>query len=135
MASLEANTVFERLNSTGMTEWKNVVPARCVLVLKPDGETESGQPKVKRKARITICGNFLPQVHECSTKHLDINALRLCLVLALQCRWSIAVVDVSTAFLNAELTHSRKVCTKPPGICIKFGLAQPGEVWSLTKAL
>ncbi len=45
------------------------------------------------------------------------------------------VVDISTAFLNAKLSSSRTVYTKPPGICVHFGLAKPDEIWSLTKAL
>ncbi len=117
LTSLEANTVFTRITASEADSSVQVVPTKCVLVLKPDGETETGQPKVKQKARITICGNFIPQVHECSTKHLDVNALRLCIALALQCRWGMAVVDISTAFLNAKLSSSRTVYTKPPGIC------------------
>ena len=64
----------------------------------------------------------------------DANAMRLCIAISLQWKWGLTVVNVSTAFLNAKLSSVRTVYTKPPAICVHFGLAAPNEVWSLTKA-
>ena len=97
---------------------------------KPDGDDPQGKPRVKRKARITMCGNVIPTVHECSTIALDITAMRLCIAIASQKAWSISVIDVSTASLDA-LTSSRHVYTKPPSIYVAYGPASPMSIMTI----
>ena len=46
-----------------------------------------------------------------------------------------ASVDVSTAFLNADLPDGRVVVVKPPAILYTLGIIPPGTVWRLHKAL
>ena len=48
---------------------------------------------------------------------------------------SFVSIDISTAFLNAELLEGRIVVVKPPACLYQLGLVPPGTVWRLHKAL
>ena len=49
--------------------------------------------------------------------------------------WSVASWDVSTAFLNAYLPEGQEVYCRPPNVLVRLGLAQPGIVSKLKRAL
>lgn len=111
-----------------------MAPAKCVLAVKPDPQPND-RTLVKRKSRITICGNVLPQARESSTRNLDANVMCTMISWAVQMCCQVASVDVSTAFLNADLPPSRAVIMAPPKIFVQFGLVDQGERWQLVKAL
>ena len=136
LTSLKANRTYEvlKMRLKDLPKGMTTVPAKCVLTLKPDLDSESAL-KAKRKSRITVCGNFLPQVHESSTTNLDTNVMRLSISIAVQRGWTFSTLDVSTAFLNAMLPTTRQVYVRPPHICQEFGLTAPDEIWLLRKAL
>eukprot|EP00971_Amphidinium_carterae_P352722 6492714-Amphidinium_carterae.5 len=69
LTSLQDNRVFYRVSAERARELQDAgaasVPARLVLVLKPDGES------FKRKARIVACGNFIGQYEAYDVSNLD----------------------------------------------------------------
>ncbi len=127
MASLTGNHTFDVIKTTDVPSGTNVAPAKCVLTLKPSLGAPEGEPRAKRKSRITVCGRFVLQAHESSTTNLDSGVMRLCIAIAIQRLWTMSSVDVSTAFLNASLPSHRGVYVRPPAICIRFGLCASDE--------
>eukprot|EP00959_Pyramimonas_sp_CCMP1952_P279014 5833594-Pyramimonas_sp.AAC.1 len=91
----------------------------------------------KKKARGVVCGNFEDESDEpvyCS--NLDIASLRASLAVACKNGWSLGVMDVSTAFLNAHLPMGHKrVVVRPPAVFVGYGLVPEGELWVAEKAI
>ena len=92
----------------------------------------------KFKVRAVVCGNFQrKQANEdLYTANADITSVRAALAAAAEKRFSIKVLDVKTAFLNAHLPDSfETVFIRPPQALVEFGLVAPGTVWRCIKAI
>ena len=48
---------------------------------------------------------------------------------------AIASLDITAAFLNAELPAGRTVVLRPPAILYKLGLLPPGFCWKVNRAI
>ena len=119
---------------------QEILPARLVLVVKPNPEGEKG----KKKARIVVCGNFqtVREDEMTSSKTPSYPMLRMLLSLASYQGWPIETWDVSTAFLYARLYGDRDtdldgqyIYMRPPRVIEKLGLLPEGTIWKLKKAL
>ena len=76
-----------------------IIPAKLIFTLKAF--------TARRKVRCVGCGNYLGAGEYTPAQlyagGLDVISLRVCLVLMVNQGWSAGVVDIKTAFLNAEL--------------------------------
>ena len=135
-------TMKEALDLHEAEDWKrqvceaagNPLPSKLVLTIKPN-PTPVNRTGVKRKARITVCGNFLPQFGDCSTFNLDAVVFRIMVAWGLQHGLWFSVYDVVTAFLNASMPQGRIIAMKPPKILNDFQITDPNEIWIIVKAL
>ena len=101
-------------------------------------KTDSNAGTTRHKARVVVCGNFQPKsaAEELYTANADITSVRAALAAAVPNRWNLKVIDVKTAFLNATLPESfETVFVRPPQSLIEFGLAPPGTIWKVLKAI
>ena len=120
----------EYLAQTGVT----VVPGKGVFTVKPPSKPGK---KFRRKSRIVSCGNFQPK------DNAELNysggaasdAVRLAVAEASRRSWQICTGDVCNAFLRAPVPEGTKLALRPPGVLLRAGLAEPGEVWEVLTAL
>ena len=87
--------------------------------------------KHKPKVRLCVCGNFQEsQPHmkdENAAETVPIEIIRLMLaLLARNPTWNALSLDVSAAFLNAELGSKEIILMKPPASLVKLGLIPAG---------
>ena len=105
-------------------KWKNLgkwpLPCQMVFVTKPltqvqQSENEENQD-YKHKTRLVICGNFAAWGEHSTTTNLDAPLLRLMLSLSssLDTTWS--SIDITSAFLNADIDEEDTVLVTPPPI-------------------
>ena len=90
------------------------------------------------KCRLVSCGNKTDETYgDISTNEMDVALLRFLLSWGVSGgpKNSFVSIDISTAFLNAELPEGRVVVVKPPACLYQLGLVPPGTVWRLHKAL
>ena len=73
------------------------------------------------------------QVHN-STNNADAHLLRLFLPVYAGSKNVLASLDVSNAFLNAELSEEVRILTQPAPELVQFGLVKPGTLYQCTKA-
>ena len=111
--------------------------ARLILVTKPNVH---GGPARKR-ARIVICGNF-QEVHPdefAASKTPGYPSLRTALSVASRMGWRIECWDASIAFLYARRFGDQDTDLggndATSKILMEAGVAQPGIVWKIKKAL
>ena len=131
VSSLEATKTITRIISPNREQKSAALPSKIVAVEKTD----------KDKIRIVACGNFAkPSENEVLySPTADAVSLRVVLCLAELFQWDITAINVSTAFLNAELNADNgvnaPVYIKPPTVLISVNLAVFGEVWQINRAL
>ena len=103
------------------------LPAKVVFTIKPE----------KYKVRIVACGNQTQDTYgKITTTDLDTCMLRFLLSWAASTRSNtIASLDVTAAFLNADLPPGRIVVLRPPTILYKLGLIPTGFVWRVHRAV
>ena len=95
--------------------------AKWSFVLKPLTQSQQVgdgvQADYKHKSRLVICGNFA-SLEEHSTTTTDIDAPLLRLMLSLGCSTETAWsrIDVTSAFLNADIHDDDTVLVTPPPI-------------------
>ena len=93
------------------------------------------QKPEKKKARLVVCGQFLDA--ECETGTSNIGAAPLRSLIA--CGWKkehvIAGMDITAAFLNAEMPKTRVVFIHPPPALVSLGVVEYGELWVVERAL
>ena len=101
----------------------------------------------KRKARLVICGNLVPEEKTdlenlISVKAqnyaggIDSTALRAVLRKGASQGWQIATTDIRTAFLLAPRTRDeRTLVVRPPRIMCDAGICREDELWLVRKAL
>ena len=106
---------------------RDILPMQVVAGKKPPDE--SGYKR--KKARGVVCGNFEEDHgNEVTfTANLDASSFRAAVATAAHRDWSIGVLDVSTAFLNADLPIGhKKVLVRPPAIFVYYGLVPAGTI-------
>ena len=103
------------------------LPAKVVFTIKPE----------KYKIRIVACGNQTKDTYgKITTTDLDTCMLRFILSWAASSRFNtIASLDVTAAFLNADLPPGRVVVLRPPTVLYKLGLIPTGFVWRVHRAV
>ena len=103
------------------------LPAKVVWTIKPD----------KFKCRIVACGNQTQDVYgRTSTTDLDTQMLRFILSWgASSTDHKMASLDITAAFLNAELPPGRVVVLRPPSILYRLGLTPQGFCWRVHRAI
>eukprot|EP00971_Amphidinium_carterae_P327231 6458446-Amphidinium_carterae.2 len=137
LASLQEHRVFYKVDSQSSVDaarmaGATVVPARVVLVLKPDPGNGDG---FKRKARIVACGNFAQEYEHFEVANLEAAVFRAVLNVAACRKLRLGILDIKTAFLHASIQSGRTVLVTPPRILIDYQLCEPGETWALSRAL
>ena len=103
------------------------LPGKVLFSIKPE----------KYKVRIVACGNKTDETYgHISTTDLDTTMMRFIL------SWSssyprneVASLDVTAAFLNADLPPGRVVVIRPPTILYRLGLIPQGYFWLVHKAV
>ena len=90
-----------------------------------------------RRARAVCCSNFQSQVEEGSTYAggVDSVTVRMALRWAALQKWTVATLDVKTAFLNAPRTSPSIVATEVPQVMRQLGFGTGQEVWLIVGAL
>ena len=84
----------------------------------------------KHKSRLVICDKFAAWgEHSATTTRLDAPLLRLMLSLASTPDTTWASVDITSAFLNADIHEDDTVLVRPPPILVKMNIAKPNAVW------
>ena len=105
------------------------LPMKCVWALKKDG---------RRRCRAVVCGNFQSKNTQelVYTAQVDISTLLAVLRLAAWSGWQVCTVDISAAFLYADLPQdSPPVLVWAPKAWKDLGLEVECDVWVLSKAL
>ena len=145
--ALEVTTrAVERVDSSLVDEWilegKKVVqvPGKAVLTRK------SGVGK--RRLRAVCCGNHLPASATGDKADLyagGVDALTVRVVLGYSAQfldWTVCVLDIKTAFLNAPARSSSEgdengpiIVVKPPYLLVQLGLMEVGQRWRVRRAL
>ena len=94
------------------------------------------QAEYKHKSRLVICGNFASWgEHSTTTTNLDAPLLRLMLSLACSKETTWSSIDITSAFLNADIHDDDTVLVTPPPILVKMDIVKPNTVWHVKKAI
>ena len=88
------------------------------------------------KCRLCVAGNFesIDPLAQHWTAQAEPGSLMIALKKGRIKRWVISKHDVKGAFLNASL-GGKLVVVRPPPLFEKWGLVEPGELWTLDKAV
>ena len=127
VGSLRDNETFQEAT---VAELRGV-PVRKILPMKMVVGTKRDPIKKaeKKKARCVVCGNFQDKspAEELYTANADITSVRAALAAGMRRKFSLRVIDVKTAFLNATLPDQLEtVYVRPTQALIEFGLVAPG---------
>ncbi|CAE7226193.1 unnamed protein product [Symbiodinium sp. CCMP2592] len=167
-ANKEISALVDEKRALIPVDWKQVqrwkdsgkrvitIPAKAVWTIKaPDG---------RHKCRIVACGNMAPSKDESRQDHkdavfassLDVTHLRCALAVAARRSYEIAITDIRTAFLNAELLPRARVKAEqaaaaaaqgesvpideiviliPPRCLVQRGLVGKNTLWQVAKAI
>ena len=127
-----------------VVRWKSLgkwpLPCQMVFVLKPLTQSQQTgddvQEEYKHKSRLVICGNFASWgEHSTTTTNLDAPLLRLMLSLACSKETTWSSIDITSAFLNADIHDDDTVLVTPPPILVKMDIVKPNTVWHVKKAI
>ena len=127
-----------------VVKWKSLgkwpLPCQMVFVLKPLTQIQQTEDDAdqdyKRKIRLEICGTFAAWgEHSTTTTNLDAPLLRLTLSLASAPETTWSSVDITSAFLNADIHEEDIVLVTPPPILVKMNIVKPNTVWHVKKAI
>ena len=103
-----------------VVRWKSMgkwpLPCQMVFVLKPLMQSQQqgsdNQAEYKHKSRLVICGNFASWgEHSTNTTNLDAPLLRLMLTLSCSKETTWSSIDITSAFLNADIHDDDTVAT------------------------
>ena len=123
-----------------MGKWP--LPCQMVSVLKPLTQTQQSEkkwtqrvPMSTRVGRLVTCGNFAALSEQSTaTTNLDAPLLRLMLSLAWAEDTTWSSVDITNAFLNADIHDVDTVLVTLPPILVKMNITQPNTGWQVKKA-
>ena len=83
-----------------------------------------------------ICGDFAARGEQyTTTTNLDAPLLRLTLSLACSADTTCSSIDITSAFLNADIHNEDTVLVTPPPILVKMDIMKPNTVWQVKKAI
>ena len=126
-----------------VVKWKSLgqwpLPCQMGFVLKPLTQSQQVgddvQEEYKHKSRLVICGNFASWgERSMTTTNLDAPLLRLMLSLACSKETTWSSIDITSAFLNADIHEEDTVQVTPPPILVKMDIVKPNTVWHVKKA-
>ena len=138
------NMAIEDADPSLVVKWKNMgkwpLPCQMVFVLKPLTQSQQQgkdiQEEYKHKSRLVICGNFASWgEHSTTTTNLDAPLLRLMLSLACSKETTWSSIDITSAFLNADIHDDDTALVTPPPILVKMDIAKHNTVWHVKKAI
>ena len=138
------NMAIEDADPSMVLRWKSKgkwpLPCQMVFVLKPLTQSQQQGTDIheeyKHKSRLVICGNFATWgEHSTTTTTLDAPLLRLMLSLACSKETTWSSVDITSAFLNADIHDQDTVLITPPPILVKMDIVKPKTVWHVKKAI
>ena len=138
------NMAIEDADPSLVVKWKTMgkwpLPCQMVFVLKPLTQSQQQgsdiQAEYKHKSRLVICGNFASWgEHSTTTTNLDAPLLRLMLSLACSKETTWSSIDITSAFLNADIHDDDTVLVTPPPILVKMDIVKPNTVWHVKKAI
>lgn len=126
----------ERMKSEAEKTGKGIeiIPSKLVCTVKP---APNGG---KRKIRWVACGNLEPRKEgeENFSSGADATAFRTLLFVSARQQWKAYVLDVRTAFLNAEMKQAETedvILIKPPFLLIEKGYLKKEDLFLPLKAL
>ena len=140
------NMAIEDADPSLVVRWKSSgrwpLPCQMVFVLKPLTQSQQigddVQAEYKHKSRLVICGNFASWgEHSTTTTNLDAPLLRLMLNLSRSAETTWSSIDITSAFLNADIHDDDTVLvlvTPPPNL-VKMDIVKPNTVWHEKKAI
>ncbi|CAE7919192.1 RE1, partial [Symbiodinium necroappetens] len=143
LAKLREKDIFEEMPVSQVPSGAKILPAKVVLTKKPQdpGSVDAGDPlsEWRAKARVVACGNHEQGTFghdpENTSTNPSIEAIRWSAsCLARNPDWTGLVLDVTAAFLNAEM-DDEQTFVRPPGVLSRVGLQEEGKVWRLRKVL
>ena len=138
------NMAIEDADPSLVVQWKSKgkwpLPCQMVFVLKPLTQSQQQGTDIheeyKHKSRLVICGNFATWgERSTTTTNLDAPLLRLMLSLACSKETTWSSVDITSAFLNADIHDEDTVLITPPPILVKMDIVKPNTVWHVKKAI
>ena len=138
------NMAIEDADPSLVVKWKSSgrwpLPCQMVFVLKPLTQSQQASDDVqedyKHKSRLVICGNFASWgEHSTTTTNLDAPLLRLMLSLACSADTTWSSIDITSAFLNADIHDDDTVLVTPPPILVKMDIVKPNTVGHVKKAI
>ena len=144
IANLLQNMAIEDADPSLVVKWKTMgkwpLPCEMVFVLKPLTQSQQQgsdiQAEYKHKSRLVICGNFASWgEHSTTMTNLDAPLLRLMLSLACSKETTWSSIDITSAFLNADIHDDDTVLVTPPPILVKMDIVKPNTVWHVKKAI
>ncbi|CAE7450198.1 RE1 [Symbiodinium sp. CCMP2592] len=138
-ALIDSGTV-RRLSPEQTRELKKdglvVLPGKAVFTAKPPVDASLGGDKYRRKCRIVVCGNYLPDrnlnVYASGTSP---DSLRIAIAYAVKMAWLIGSTDVANAFTLAPMPGGRLYAVSPPTVVVMAQGAAPGETWLIERVL
>ena len=119
------NMAIQDADPSLVVKWKSLgkwpLPCQMVFVLKPLTQTQQTEDDVhqdyKHKSRLVICGNFAAWgEHSTTTTNLDAPLLRLMLSLTCSSDTTWSSIDITSAFLNADIHVDDTALVTPPPI-------------------
>ena len=138
------NMAIEDVDPSLVVKWNTMgklpLPCQMVFVLKPLTQSQQQgsdiQAEFKHKSRLVVCGNFASWgEHSTTTTNLDAPLLRLMLSLAYSKETTWSSIDITKAFLNADIHDDDTVLVTPPPILVKMEIFKPNTVWHVKKAI
>ena len=125
----------EELKQQAEREGRRVeyIPSKLVHVVK------AGEKGGKKKTRWVVCGNFEEKKGEENySGGADATAFRILIWCCGKFQWRAQIIDVRTAFLNADLELTEEenlLLIRPPHIMIEKGYLAPNTVYLPVKAI
>ena len=131
----DAKEAFEVRTKEALPPGTLIVPGKAVLTVKPP--PSDSEARYKRKMRFVICVYFLKaEEGDLYAAGADASTLRLLLAMyAGKSNDAVGTTDVHQAFVLAPWTGSRSIAVQPPKLAVMLGLAKPGDLWLIKKAL
>ena len=138
------NMAIEDADPSLVVRWKSLgkwpLPCQMVFALKPLTQSQQVgddvQEEYKHKSRLVICGNFASWgEHSTTTTNLDAPLLRLMVSLACSKEVTWSSIDITSAFLNADIHDDDTVLVTPPPTLVKMDIVKPNTVWHVKKAI